>query len=420
MSVVVQRKLINNQLKSIINDLTFGDDMYNRVYAYSITPSKVYLPFHYAVNTNTINARNLPPTIAPVFSTSFLPTHNLRPDQKTARKEVIQHLNSQRTCMLSLPVGCGKTAIAIHITTTIKFKTLIIVNKLVLVDQWVDSIRKFCGDQAKVCSVKTNTVIDPEKYDIFVCNVLTVPKHTWDFIGFVVVDELHQVVCRSICNAMFHVHPVFLLGLSATPYRNDNLNELIYQFFSETTVSIHVERPHRVYVVHTNFTPVSQKLSNGKLDWNALINSQSLDMNRNKLIVDIVCKHLDRKHLLIVKRVDQGEMLSALLKEKGLEHARVFGKYTETTGQPAIIVASVNKAGTGFDAPHLNTLILCSDIESYFIQVLGRVMRSGSGNGTEPWVFDLIDRHPVLMRHYDTRVQTYKENGATFYKYITT
>lgn len=418
MSVIVSRKSVSDNLIQITRDLTFGDSSsFDRVHAYCVTPSKVYVPFNYAINVLGIKGiKGVDSDSTLLFKTTFQSNYSLHQEQKQARKEVIQHLNHQRTCILSLPVGCGKTAIAIHIATTIKMKTLIIVNKLVLVDQWVDSIKKFCGANARVCSVNTKTKLDPENYDIFVCNVLTVPKHEWKFIGFTVVDELHQVVCRSICKAMFHVQPIFLLGLSATPYRTDDLNDLIYKFFSDTMVFMQVERPHQIFVVQTGFTPVSKRLSNGKLDWNALINSQSLDLNRNQLIIDIVLKHPNRNFLLIVKRIEQGNILSNLLTDKSIAHARVYGKYAETSGEPKVMVASVNKAGTGFDAPHLNTLVLCSDIESYFIQVLGRIMRS-SQNGTEPWVFDLIDRHPVLIRHYDTRVQTYTQNGGTFVKY---
>ena len=72
-------------------------------------------------------------------------------------------------------------------------------------------------------------------------------------------------------------------------------------------------------------------------------------------------------------------------------------------------MATVQKAGVGFDHPRLNSLILASDVEEYFIQYLGRVMRTEK---VEPFIFDLVDDNPILKKHYYTRRKIYLEHGG--------
>ena len=57
----------------------------------------------------------------------------------------------------------------------------------------------------------------------------------------------------------------------------------------------------------------------------------------------------------------------------------------------------------------MDTLILCSDVEQYFIQSLGRIFRKEESS---PIVFDLLDDNPILLKHFKTRKQVYKEIGG--------
>ena len=70
--------------------------------------------------------------------------------------------------------------------------------------------------------------------------------------------------------------------------------------------------------------------------------------------------------------------------------------------------------GTGFDHDKLNALLLASDVEEYFIQYLGRIFRTNEGY---PLVFDIVDDHPVLRKHYFTRQATYIAHGGEIHPY---
>ena len=48
-------------------------------------------------------------------------------------------------------------------------------------------------------------------------------------------------------------------------------------------------------------------------------------------------------------------------------------------------------------------------MQSYFVQVLGRIMRTQEGI---PMVIDIVDKNPILERHYKVRHSVYLEHGG--------
>ena len=79
-----------------------------------------------------------------------------------------------------------------------------------------------------------------------------------------------------------------------------------------------------------------------------------------------------------------------------------------------IIVASLQKCGVGFSHDLLDALIIASDMEEYFIQYLARVMRTEE---VEPIVFDLVDNHKGLKKHFGQRKKVYVKAGGVIENY---
>ena len=74
-----------------------------------------------------------------------------------------------------------------------------------------------------------------------------------------------------------------------------------------------------------------------------------------------------------------------------------------------ILIGITSKCGTGFDFPKLDALILAGDVDEYFIQILGRVFRT---KDNIPFVFDLIDNNPILVKHFNNRKEVYQKAGG--------
>ena len=69
----------------------------------------------------------------------------LRPEQVILKEEAMNCLVENHTVLCSCYPGFGKTILALHLIKELKKPTLIIVNKLVLLKQWEESIKKFMG-----------------------------------------------------------------------------------------------------------------------------------------------------------------------------------------------------------------------------------------------------------------------------------
>ena len=103
-------------------------------------------------------------------------------------------------------------------------------------------------------------------------------------------------------------------------------------------------------------------------------------------------------------------LLRELLGERG-ETSVTMMKENETTfdRDARILIATFQKVGTGFSHDKLDMLLLASDIEEYFLQYLGRVFRRPD---VEPVIIDMVDRHPILKKHFQSRKKIYEESGG--------
>ena len=416
MSVIIPIEELNEKQKIKLEDellitIENGSGMFKQVsyfYPYELVENNVIVPFDYGVNKMKRSRRNRED-----FEKCDLKfIGKLRPEQSKVRDEMFEVMNKYGCVMLSAHVGFGKTLMAVYISSKMKMKTLIIIpNKVVLIDQWVKSYEKFTFEP-NVQVLKTKDELDPEA-EVYIMNGINILKKPRDFfknIGCVIVDEAHLLVSEKMSKCLRYVQPRYLLGLTATPYRPDSFDKLLKLNFGEKVVFRKLNREHMVYKVMTKFVPDSKIGNNGKVDWNSVLSSQAESEVRNDIILRIVQLFFDRVFLILCKRVKQAHYLVEKLSEMGEDVTSLIGQNKDFEHTSRILVATSSKAGVGFDHPRLNTILLAGDLEEYFIQYLGRCMRTRDGI---PYIFDLVDEHNVLKRHWQTRRRVYLEHGGS-------
>jgi len=301
------------------------------------------------------------------------------------------------------------TAMAIYISTKIKLRVLVITHRIVLIKQWEQSIKRFCPN-ATIQVVTAKSKI--KECDFYIMNASNVPKRDREFyntIGFLIVDEVHLIMAEGLSKCMQMIVPRYVLGLSATPYREDGLNILLDLYFGKRKIYRKLFRKHNVYKVKTNFVPTVELAKNGRVNWGVILDSQANDRDRNEMIVRIIKKFSKRVFLVLCKRVNQGKYLVQRLQEEGEDVTSLIGNQQEFEQKSRILVGTSSKTGTGFDHPRLDALILASDIQAYFIQYLGRCMRTEE---VVPIIFDIVDKNPILDKHFKVRRATYLEHGG--------
>lgn len=404
-----QKYKVDNELEiKIENSNKFGPSISRSIYPYDIiNEDEIIIPFSFASSQLQLNRPKR--DSFPSFSQQLVFGGFLREEQKEIKKEALQFLNSTGSVIISAYPGFGKTCTSINMAISIGFRTLIIVNKIVLINQWKDSIIKFCPEALiQIVSPKSKLV----DADFYIVNAINVPKlHRTFFnqIGTVIVDELHLIMAESLSKSLMNVFPRYLLGLSATPYRPDSLDKLIDIYFGSGKVHRKLWREHQVYKVRTNFKPEIQLNSNGKMNWSALIDDQANNYERNELIVKLILLYSDRNFLVLVKRISQGEYILNRLLEYGEDATSLLGDNQKFNRESRILIATGQKCGTGFDHDKLDTLVLASDFEEYFVQYLGRIFRKKE---SQPIVYDFVDKNGILEKHFKTRKEIYIEHGG--------
>lgn len=420
MSIKIKQSDVDEKTRvKLYNDLVidietkFGNfTQVKQIYPFDVTDNHIYIPFAYGKKSKY---KRPPRNTFSKVNVNFSGT--LRDPQKELENESIQKINKYGSVLISAYVGFGKSCTSLSLTTKIGLKTMIIVHRVVLMKQWKESIHKFCPG-AKVQIVQSKDVLDSD-CDYYIMNAINVPKkerEEYKDIGVVLVDECHLIMSGVFSKCMNFLVPRCVIGLSATPYRPDGLNQLFDLYFGKSRIHRKLWRKHTVYKVLTKFVPKVEMNVQGKLNWNSVLNSVAESKERNQLIVDIVMKHSDRVFLVLCKRISQAtylyDELVSLLGEK--EVSILVGKEQEFDRESRVLIGTTSKCSVGFDHPRLDTLLLASDIQEYYIQSLGRIMRR---KDNDPVVFDLVDELPTLKRHYYTRRKVYMEHGGEIKNY---
>jgi superfamily II DNA or RNA helicase len=420
MSVVINLSSLSTaQVDSINTDLVvpIERNKYNafakieNIFAFSLNhDNTVSIPFAYAVQELNLSRRNR----ASFPQRNVIFTGTLRDQQIDVFDEGKDKLSRNGFVMLSLPTGFGKTFLSIKLSTITKLKTLIIVNKVVLMNQWEESIKKVCPTATIHVLKKAEPMKD---CDFFIINAINVAKKGMGYfkdIGTVIVDECHLIMAECLSKSLQFLAPRYLIGLSATPYRTDGMDPLIGFYFGDDKIIKLFRRKHTVYKVNTGFVPDYTLTKDGKVNWGSLLDSQCNNRERNELILQIVRRNKDRNILILSKRIEQGNYLYDRLKEENENVTSLIGKQQEFDVNARVLVGTTSKCGTGFDFPKLDCLILASDIQQYYVQALGRVLRRPD---VEPMVFDLVDENQILRMHYESRAQVYREIGGNIVVY---
>ena len=151
--------------------------------------------------------------------------------------------------LLELPCAWGKTSGSLNILSRLKKKTIVIVHKEFLMNQWIERIQQFLPE-ARIGKIQGN-IIDVENKDIVLCMLQSLinknyPESLFSEFGLTIIDEVHHISSQTFSNSLFKVVTKYMLGLSATMNRKDGTTKVFKMFLGDV---IHkVERKDEVEV----------------------------------------------------------------------------------------------------------------------------------------------------------------------------
>lgn len=327
--------------------------------------------------------------------------------------------------VLVAPTGKGKTAMACALIARHATPTAVLLPTQDLMEQWRDALTKFLDLPAEhIGALGAGRRRRAGHIDLIMIPTLARRAESEDLLdgyGLVVVDECQKLGGATTYNAVGRVNVRKWLGLSATPYRADQLDDLIT--FACGPIRHTIEPaptiPQHLVTHSTDFV----SLQTGKsISYPELYNELAADPQRNKQIAadTTAAVRRGRRTLVLSNRIEQLTALAEALKAEGVEPHLMHGAMPREERSavrrhlsagidaPYVLLAIDKIATEGLDLPDLDTLVIASPVafKGKVIQQIGRIQRAHS-NKHDIEVHDYLDTEvPALVRMHAKRRKT--------------
>lgn len=357
---------------------------------------------------------------------------SLREEQQIA----IDHMLKYDNGILCAPTGFGKTVIGCKLIAERKVNTLILVNKIQLLNQWKDRIKEFLDvkEVGEISSKKKNitNVIDVVSIKSLWNNgnVLDIAKN----YGMIIIDECHHTAAYTFEQAINTGNAKYVYGISATPERENGHTPIIKMQCGDIrykvdslTFNKKLNIPMKVIAKKSRLNFTNQNIDNYEL--NEINDLIAKDIIRSENIIKDIKKEYDngKNILVLTERLELmnyiydklSKYTNNIFKYYGGIGKKVLKSYMELNNQinenedNKIIVATGSYIGEGFDDSKLDVLFLTMPIsgQTRVTQYAGRLHRQDS-NKKEILIYDYIDDNFSKTRNmFLKRKKTYEKLG---------
>ena len=328
---------------------------------------------------------------------------------------------------LDVDPGKGKTVMALKIMSILKTKTLVVVHKTFLVNQWLERIRQFLPD-ARVGKIQGQEV-DIENKDIVIgmlqsLSMKDYEDSTFSDFGLTVFDECHHMSAEVFCRCMIKITTRYTLGLSGTMTRKDGLTKVFKMFLGEIIHKEKSEQRHNVivkgiqyYIADNEFNEVETDYR-GNPKFSTMITKLCNYGRRSDFILDVLSRELEQNESQQVMILAHNKTLLSYLHD-AIRHRNIGGGSVgfyiggmkeadlKASESKKIIIATYAMASEGLDIPTLTTLLMATP-KTDVCQSVGRILRT---KHTSPLVIDIIDYHDIFRNQWMKRQAYYAKQG---------
>jgi superfamily II DNA or RNA helicase len=319
--------------------------------------------------------------------------------QKVIDKALQRHFG-----IIVAPPGAGKTVMALDLISKRGQPSLILVHRRQLLEQWQDRIESFLkipkSDIGEISGKKkqlgqkitVSTMQSMLKMDL---NSLS------NKFGLILVDECHHIPAKTFRQVIVSFNSYYLYGLTATPQRKNNDEQLIFLYLGEILARIDNQDLEQERMSKGDFSANSLEIIIKKTDLEFPFDMQidPLELAIKVLIYDShrnlqICQDIyleaskNKKILVLTERKDHVQVLAKYLLERGLEVVFLTGDDNKKTRveklklienkEFEVMVTTGQLFGEGSDFNAFNRLFLVYpfSFEGKLIQYIGRIQRS--------------------------------------------
>lgn len=390
-----------------------------------------------------------------------------------------QFLDAGANGLICVPCGRGKTFMSLAIAARLKKRFLVIVDKEFLLNQWKGEIESFfpglrigivrgdkrqvgrdviVGKELTVADLKekakeaglrvTGTREDlvkrltdagisctPTKqvieYDCTLCMIQTLvsqdfPPGFFKDYGFAIFDECHHLGAEHFSRALLKVQTKYMLGLSATPTREDGLTKVFEWYIGTPVYWEKVREPDTSVIVRAMFySSKDDAYTNEPKDYRgdiitATLMGQILDyMPRTEWIGKTLCELTDdpKRRILVLSQYKRHLTLfeNILTRDRpSVSWSYYIGGMKEALREEGarraqVILGSYSMASEAMNIKTLNTVMLVSPRKK-IEQSVGRIFRQRKEEReVDPLILDIVDSHGMYRRQFVKRKQFYDQ-----------
>jgi len=325
--------------------------------------------------------------------------------------------------ILEVPCGRGKTVLSLKIISLLKKKTLILVHKEFLMNQWIERINEFLPG-ATVGKIQ-GSVFDVDGKDIVIGMIQTLydkeySQDTFSCFGLTIIDEVHRIGSEQFSRTLFKTITPYMLGISATVDRKDKLTRVLYMYIGEKIYTEKREDDDLVSVRAVRYKTNDPEFNEVDVDFRGMpkystMISKLCDYGPRsdfiiRIIKDLVAEEPENQIMILCHN---RSLLSYLY--DGIVHRNIapVGYYVggmkqanlqETEGKQ-IVLATYAMAAEALDIKSLSTLVMVTP-KTDITQSVGRILRVKHEN---PIIVDIVDSHDLFENQWKQRRRFYKK-----------
>ncbi|MDO4797150.1 MAG: DEAD/DEAH box helicase [Coriobacteriales bacterium] len=307
-----------------------------------------------------------------------------------------------RRALLVSATGTGKTLLAAFDVASVNPpRMLFVIHRERIAREAMESFAKVV-DPGRRLGLFTGGSRD-DGCDYLFCTIQSLAKHLADFdprsFQYVIFDEAHHVGAGSYQRIANHFQPEFMLGMTATPSRNDDFN--VYDFFhNNIAYQITLQKaqeedmlaPFHYFGIHD--LEVDGEEIDDFADFKRLTSTARVEHVLRELeryTVDSV-----RRGLVFCSSIEEAHTLARLFNDRGHRSVALDGSSSDLERERAIQRLESNRKegddwiefiftrdifNEGVDIPAVNLVVMLRPTDSaiVFVQQLGRGLRKHEG-----------------------------------------
>jgi len=390
---------------------------------YRENASKIYIPRYYGIE-NYGHPHEMKIPKGENINVPFI--GNLRADQLNIVDIFMKNTNPNTGGggLLDIPCGKGKTVDGCKIISVCGKKTLVVVHKEFLMNQWIERIGQFLPS-ARVGKIQ-GQIIDIENKDIVIgmlqsLSMKEYPEDMFNSFGLTIVDECHHISSEVFSRSLQKIITFYTLGLSATMQRKDGLTKVFKMFLGDIIYQEKRENDDQVLVKGIEYKTNDEEFNKVVYDYrgnpafSTMISKLCTYNRRSEFIIKVLQTELkikpDQQVMILAHNRNLLTYLHDAIKHRNIATAGYYvGGMKEIdlkkTELCQVVIATYSMAAEALDIKTLTTLILATP-KTDIVQAVGRILRI---KHERPLVIDIIDSHDLFMSQWQKRRKYYISN----------